>query len=791
MKGVIKSYIKIAWRNIKRQKIYSLITMSGLIVGLSVFIMFALLLDFTSHFDSCHKNADRIFAVIQVTTDTQEGEQHSAVLPAPVVPALKSEFPEIEKAAGYCPAGRMIVKYQDRVFYESGIRFVGPDFLSIYTFDMIAGKKESVLSGINSVVMTEDSALKYFRDEDPLGKTLTLDNRVDVVVAGVTENPPNNSSIVYDFLVSMETARSLYGWMDDWKTNNQAAFLLLSGETPSADLEEKFTSFIEKYYPDLPQSPDRFYLQSLWDFFLGSEGIDCYWGGGQVSYVTIWVVAVLLLIIACINFMNISTARYITRSQEVGIRRVVGASRGQLIKQFIGESTLMALLSMPAAIFLYEFLRPVFAAYLGSIFDISILSHPRVLLLIFGVTILTGFFAGSYPAFYMSAFRPVQVFQKRLVAGKKGSRFRKILVVVQFTVSIVLILMTGISIKQSRHNLNVDLGFDRSGIVAVTLSDASRSSLEILKNELVRNKDILSVSASAELPIEWNAETRVLPEGALDGEAVSMNAYGIDVGLIEMLDIPILQGRSFSRQYADTGSFILNETAVRHLQWKDPIGKRMTLKGQEGTVIGVVEDYHFKSIILEKITPAVLYLEPGGLDYMLVKYSSPESFAGVLEFVKEKWNIAVPNLPFEYITLENAFHDVFQGDKTSEMTGILGALAIFLSCLGLFGLSSYSVERRVKEIGIRKVLGASVSRIVRMLNRDFIKLVAIANLFAIPVAYFTMNAVLHFVYAYPIKMGAGIFIVTVISTLVIAFLIVSALTLKAALADPADSLKYE
>jgi putative ABC transport system permease protein len=791
MKGMIKNYVKIALRNIKRQKIYSLITMSGLIVGLSVFIMFALLLDFTSNFDSCHKNADRIYAVIQVTTDTQEGEQHSAILPAPLVPALKSEFPEIEKAAGYCPAGRMIVKYQSRVFYESGIRFVGPDFLSIFSFDIIAGEKESVLAGINSVVMTEDSALKYFGDEDPVGKTLTLDNKVDVVVTGITENPPNNSSIVYDFLISMETAQALYGWMDDWRANNQAAFLLLSEGTASAGLEEKFASFIDKYYPDLPQSPDRFYLHSLWDFFLRSEGIDCYWGGGQVSYVTIWVVAVLLLVIACINFMNISTARYITRSQEVGIRKVVGASRGQLIKQFLGESTLMALISMPAAIFLYELLRPVFAAYLGSIFDISVLSHPRVLFLIFGVTILTGFFAGSYPAFYMSASRPVQVFQKRLLAGKKGSRFRKILVVVQFTVSVILILMTVISIKQSHHNLNVDLGFDRNNIVAVTLSDASRSSLEILKNELVRNKDILSVSASAALPIEWNAESRVLPEGALDGEAISMNAYGIDVGLIEMLDIPILQGRSFSRQYDDTGSFILNETAVRHLQWKDPIGKRMTLKGQEGTVVGVAEDYHFKSIILEKITPAVLFLEPDGLNYMFVKYSSPESLAGVLEFIKEKWNIAVPNLPFEYVTLENAFYDVFQGDKTSEMTGILGALAIFLSCLGLFGLSSYSVERRVKEIGIRKVLGASVSRIVRMLTKDFIKLVAIANLLAIPAAFFTMNAVLHFVYAYPIKMGVGIFIVTALSTLVMAFLVVSVLTIKAALADPADSLKYE
>jgi ABC-type antimicrobial peptide transport system permease subunit len=788
---MFKNYIKIALRNIKRQKIYSLITMSGLILGLSVFIMFALLSDFTSNFDSCHKNADRIYAVVQVLSSSQEGEQHSAITPPPMVLAMISEFPEIEKASRFFPPGRMVVKYRNKIFYESGVRFVDADFLSIFTFKMIAGEKESVLSRANTVVMSEDSAFKYFGDEDPVGKTLTLDNKIDVVVTGITENPPNNSSIIYDFLVSMDTARSLYNWMDDWSTNNQAAFLLLSEGSDPTKLQEKFSLFIDKYYPDTRESPERFYLHSLLNFFLGSEGIDCYWGGGRISYVTIWIVAVLLLIIACINFMNISTARYITRAQEIGMRKVVGASRSQLIKQFLGESTLMALISMPAAILLYELLRPVFAANLGRIFDISIMDSPHVLILIFGVTILTGFFAGSYPAFYLSASKPVLVFQKRLVTGKKGSRFRKFLVVVQFTFSIILVLMTVISIKQSHHNLNVDLGYNRNNIIAVTMSDDIRDKLVIFKNELVRSKDIISVSASAALPIEWNSEIHILPEGVLEEDALLMNVYGVDFGLIEMLDIPIVQGRSFSHDYKDADNFIVTETAVRHLQWQDPIGKRITMRGQKGTVIGVVKDFHFKSILLEKMSPAVLYLGPDELNYMFVKYSTPESLPGVIEYIREKWNIVALDLPFEYVTLENAFYDVFQGDKTSEMTGILGALAIFLSCLGLFGLSSYSVERRVKEIGIRKVLGASVSRIVGMLTKDFIKLVAVANLIAIPIAYFMMNAIIHFVYTYPISIGVGIFVITAGLTLLIAFLTVSALTIKSALANPVDSLKYE
>jgi hypothetical protein len=378
-----------------------------------------------------------------------------------------------------------------------------------------------------------------------------------------------------------------------------------------------------------------------------------------------------------------------------------------------------------------------------------------------------------------------------MMTGKKGGRFRKVLVVVQFTFSIVLILMTVISIKQSRHNLKVDLGFNRSNIVAITLGEDSRDKLEILKTELARNNDIVSVSASAALPVEWNTENRVLPEGILEDEAILMNVYAVDTGFIEMLDIPVIHGRSFSREHKDSNSLIITESAMQQLQWQNPIGKRITLEGIRGTVIGVVRDIHFKSIYLEKISPAILYTGSKELNYILVKYSAPESLPGVMDFIGEKWRMLAPDQPLETITLENAFFDVFQGDKTSEMTGILGALAIFLSCLGLFGLSSYSVERRIKEIGIRKVLGASVSRIVGMLTKSFIKLVAIANLIAIPIAYFMMNAIIRFVYSYPVSLGAEIFVVTALLTLLIAFLTVSTLTIKSAMANPADSLKYE
>jgi putative ABC transport system permease protein len=789
---MFNNYIKIAWRNLTKHKIYSAITMSGLVLGLGVFILFALLLFSQSNFDSFHKNADRIYSVVQVLPRGVEKEHHSAITPAPLKDALLAEFPEIEKAARFFPPGRMVVRHGDNLFYQNRIRFVEADFLSIFSFELIRGEAEAVLSKPYSVVLTEASALKYFGNEDPIGQRLTLNNDFDVVVTGILKDIPKNSSINFDFLVSFETAGVLDIRMDDWSVNNQATFLLLSDGANPTKMDAKLSSLIQRYYPDSFESPKRLYLHPLPDFLLNSKDIDCYWSTAQMSQIAIWIVAVLLLIIACINFMNLSTARYALRANEVGMRKVIGARRIQLIKQFLGESILMAFISLPVAILFSEIARPGLIALMGGgIYIASIWEFPRVLFLTFGVTILTGFLAGSYPAFYVSAFQAVQVFKSRLIKGKKGSRFRKILVVTQFTFSIILILMTIITIKQNNHNMNVDLGFDRSGIITANISHEARDKVNVLKKELARHPDVVSVSAAAALPIEWGTEQQVVPEGVGEDDALEMNTYGVDYGFIEMLGIEIRQGRGFSEDFADINSFIINETAVEQLQWANPIGKQLIIGEKKGTVIGVTRDFHFKSIFLEKISPAVLYLDPEGLNYVYVKVSSPDKIASEIDNMKEQWNVLIPNMPFEHETLEMAFEEILSGDKTAEMTGALGLMAIFLSCLGLFGLSSYAVERRIKEIGIRKVLGASVSGIVQMLIKDFMKLVVIANLIAIPIAYFSMNKLINFVYSYPISIGAGIFIVCALLSLMVAFITVSFQTIKSALLNPADSLRYE
>lgn len=789
---MFKNYIKIAWRNLTKHKIYSAITMSGLVLGLGVFIVFALLLYSQTDFDSFHKNGDRIYSVVQVLPRGAEKEHHSAITPTPLKDTLLAEFPEIEKASRFFPPGRMVVKYKDNLFYESRIRFVDADFLSIFTFHLLRGETETVLENPYSIVLTETSATKYFGNEDPIGKRLMLNNDFDVVVTGIIEDIPENSSIGFDFLVSMETAGALEIRMDDWSVNNQATFLLLSEGTDPEKLDSKLSSLIQRYYPESFETPQRLYLHPLADFNLNSYDIECYWSASRMSQIGIWIVAALILIIACINFMNLSTARYATRANEVGMRKVIGARRSQLIKQFLGESILMAFISLPLAIVFSEFARPGLVMLMGGGFYIApIWEFPRVLFLTFSVTILTGFFAGSYPAFYVSSFQAVQVFKGRLIKGKKGSRFRKILVVTQFTFSILLILMTIITIKQNNHNRNVDLGFDRSGIITAKISQEANDKLDVLKKELIRNADITSVSAAAALPIGWETEQQVVPEGVDDDDALTMNTYVVDYGFIEMLGLEIRQGRSFSEDFADDNSFIINEAAVEQLQWENPIGKQLVLGEKKGTVIGVTRNYHFKEIYLSQIAPAVLYLDPEGLNYVYAKVSSPEKLSSGVEYMKKQWNILVPNLPFEHVTLELAFDDMLSGDKTAEMTGALGLMAIFLSCLGLFGLSSYAVERRIKEIGIRKVLGASISGIVQMLIKDFMKLVVIANIIAIPIAYFSMNRLINFIYSYPITIGAGVFILCAILSLLVAFITVSAQTIKSALLNPADSLRYE
>ena len=513
--------------------------------------------------------------------------------------------------------------------------------------------------------------------------------------------------------------------------------------------------------------------------------------GFFVVYVLLLVVGIVFLIVVSFNYMNLSTARYMTRAKEIGLRKVVGAQRINLIMQFLGESVVFSIIALPIAFMLYKFLNDFFIPRLGANFEISIWNNPRLLFVYFGVSILIGLISGSYPAFFLSAFKPAKVLKGLKTGGRKGPAFRKILVVSQFALSVVLIVFSIIVKKQFDHIIHVDFGYNRAGVITVQINDETRPQIEPMKKELLKHSDIKYVSTSGNIPAYWDSELKVVPEGIDANEAWTMNAYGIDYDFIKTFDMKMIQGRDFSKQFNDEDKFIINEKAVEQLKWQNPIGKQLTVENRKGTVIGVVKDFLFKDVHYP-ILPTVLFLSPEKSNYLLVKASSKEVIPGVVNYMRKQWFRFVPHLPFEYNTHDNYFFNNYRAIQTiAELCGGVGLCAVIFSCLGLFGLASYAVEKRRKEIGIRKVLGASVAGVGKMLIKDFLLLVIIANCIALPIAYFISYSFLTWGFTFRIGVGAGILLFTVAVTFITALIAVTSQTLKAAIANPVDSLKYE
>jgi putative ABC transport system permease protein len=791
---MLKNCLRIALRNISRHKGYSLLIIFGLSLGMAIFLLAAVYTRFNFGYERFHNGADRIHMVVQILPSGNKGQINTAVTPAPLLHAVTSEFPEIEEATRFSRLGRMIVRTGDLNHYESNVFFVEHNFFSFFSFKMLKGDLLSALDEPNSIILSEDSALKYFGNEDPLGKTMTLDNKIDVTVTGIIENPPKNTRILYDFLVPLVAARILYDWMDDWTVNSQSTFLRLREGIKPENLEEKFPEFIGRYYPDSPESPNKLFLLPLVDFLRTAESLDLqshldYDPKFTISYFLIGM-ALVVLIVVSINFMNLSTSRYMYRAKEIGVRKVVGASRVQLIKQFLAESVITTILSVPLALPLFYLLKPAFHAYIESDISLSPWNYPWLCFFLLGGTVLLGVFSGFYPAFFLSSFRPTQVLNGSLKISSKGTSLRKILVVSQFVLSILMIVFSLATGRQVNYFTEMDHGFQRENVMTIALPPEFLDKLELLKNELALQPNILSVSSACERPINWGTEGQVILEGHDEKDAWTMNTYGIDYGFIELLGLQILQGRSFSHEYKDTESFILNETAVRQLKWDSPLGKTLKLGGKNGQVIGVAKDFLFDNPHWG-IRPTVLYLEKKEPGYLFVK-TSGAPVARMIEDIKQKWQILIPGLPFTYSTLEDRFETAYRYVKQMAVVfGAFGILAIFISCLGLVAMAFYSVSRRTKEIGIRKVLGASTPDINRLLLIEFLKQVMVANVIAWPLTYFLLKKFLQFAWAHTPDISLTIFILAALVTLSTAVLSVIYQTIKASLVNPAEALRYE
>ncbi|MFZ5517558.1 MAG: ABC transporter permease [Candidatus Zhuqueibacterota bacterium] len=797
---MFKNYLLVALRNLKKQKAYSLINILGMAVGMTGFAIFALTAGVKLNADKFHKNATRIFSVVQVLQSENKKEEHTAFTPMPLLHALQNEFPGIEAGLRIYPVNKMTIKREADAFYESNILFVDSNFLSFFTFEMIAGNPQTALARPNSIVLTKAFAEKYFGNHDPIGKVLTLEKNSDVTVTGVVQNVPRTSSMRFDFLISMETARSLYHLTDDWKQNQLATFVLLSEEFDRVQFEAKFQSLIKKYLGDTPESPKKMYLFPFLSFRLDSEHITSFLSSSnRAGIVIILGIGIILLLIVSINFINLSTARYMQRVQEVGVRKVIGARRSQLIIQFISESVLLSLIALPVALILYELIEPIYTAYVGKLsatmytpkVSNSIWNYPFLLKYLVGTSFLVGIFSGAYPAFFLSKFQPQAVLKGSLQTGKKKRRGSKILIVTQFTLSIILIAFASLLKGQLDHLLKADFGYNRERLAVVKLSDESRPRLEALKTEITRQAGINLVSASANIPLIWSSPKRArLPEQN-EQDAKTIEAYGVDYNFIEALEMKLTNGRSFSRENKDVNSIILNESAVKRLNIEDPIGKQIIIGDRAGMVIGVAKDFLFADIGFE-IPPAALYLAPEDLNYLLVKYSAAHDFKDIEHLLKEQWLVFFPDLPFDCTSIDDYFQDVLGlVNKISGFFGLIGFVAVFFSCLGLLGLVSYLVEQRTKEICIRKVLGASMIRVTWTMIREFIMLVVLANVIGLSIIHFGWNQVLQTGLLYMQGIGVGTYLFVIFISFGTALVAVTSQTLKVTLANPVESLRYE
>jgi len=793
---MIRNYFITAMRNIARHKVFSLFNIAGLAVGVAIFILAAQYGAFRRSFDAFHGKAGRTFLAVGINRTGNAGRQNSSILPAALTAEMKDTFPEVEEVVRIVRS-RVVLKTGDRKFNESRLFYVDPAFLRVFDFAMLRGRPETALAGTSSIVLTERSARKYFGGEDPVGKVLTLNGTLDLVVSGIAKEPPPATSLRFDFLVPFETARALDGRIDDRFAPTADAFLVLAEGAAPARLEAEFPIFLKRYYADAPDALERLFLLPLRSFSTRAESLKLItrldWGRPYSIVTYFYLIAIAALLMVCINFMNLATAWQTVRAREVGLRKVVGASRIELVRQFLGESVATAFLALPAAVLLFFLIEPAFIAYMGFDMDLSIASHPSVVPALLAVTLAVGLFAGSYPALVLSSFRPAVILRGGRMGKAKGSLPRKILIVSQFVLSIILLVFTAATRNQLSYLGRMDFGFARSNVIAVPLPGPARAALPVLRDRLLEDPRIAAVSASQFRPVNHpGLALDVVPEGYQGTDKWAMRGFPVDYGFIEMLGIRTTRGRSFSREYNDETSLIINETAAGQLGWEEPLGKRLTVRGKTGMIVGVVRDFIYNDVHF-KCEPTVLYRDPGEFAQLLIKTRPGASDdALLLAAIEDRWNVVAPDLPFESVTLDDVFEEHYEYiDQMSTVFGLVAGFALLVASMGLLGMASYAVGRRAKEIGIRKTLGATDNTVFKMLLSEFLRLIGLSNLIALPLAFLLVRSFLRWAWSYRVETGPGLFAFVSALTLALSLGAIAYHTLKAARTNPVEALRHE
>jgi putative ABC transport system permease protein len=739
-------------------------------------------------FDKFNKNAENIYRVVENQYYAGGVVFPVAVTPGPLAKSLKDDYPEIENTARFNFNGGTL-RYNDKIFGEP-IAFADPAFLEIFSFPLVSGNKNNVLSDLHSIVLTETSAQKYFEDEDPVGKTLILNDSLNLKVTGVLKDIPAKSHLRFEFLVPFEFLKNLGRDMDQWGNNSFYTYVQLQQGAKVSEINKKIKGVIKK---NNEGSATELELQPLLKIHLYSAGKYAadIGGHGNIEYVNIFsLVALIVLFIACINFMNLSTARATKRAKEVGLRKVIGAARLQIVKQFYIESILFAFIALLIALTISDLLLNAFNNLSGKEISLSSLGSTTLIWLI-ALTIFTGIVAGSYPAIYLSSFLPLKVLKTDSAISGGGSFFRKLLVVTQFSLSLILIIGTLIISSQIDYIKNRDLGFNRENVIALYTDNSIRTNFEAVKNELKQNPKVISVAASNINPIYvMNSTSSFDWEGKNENDDILFHFIFSDHDLASTFKMKMSEGRFYSKDFgSDTSAIVINEEAAKIMGMKDPVGKTLTMWGDELNIIGVVKNFNFKPLNT-KIEPLVIRYTDDFLFSMFVRVK-PGDLIGTIDYVKSVYKTFSPSAPFDYRFLDEDFENLYRSEtRMQTIFSYFAVFAILISCLGLFGLASYIAERRTKEIGIRKTLGASVFNLSYLLSLEFTKWVLISNLIAWPVAYYLMDKWLQD-FAYRIDISLWIFPLAGLFVLAISVLTVSYQTIKTALVNPVKSLRYE
>jgi len=804
---LFSNYIKITFRNLKRNKFYASINVFGLAIGITCFTLILLFIRDELSYDQFHTKKERIFRVCE-QLDSEEGQgENSSSQPFPVAQALLNDYPHlVEEAVRFFnfQESSHTISYKETTLNEQHTFFADSSVFKVFDFPLLKGDPAQALTKVNSIVLSPTFAKKYFGDEDPMGKILKFDGKLDLMVTGIFAEVPAQSHIHFDCLVSMVSLKNILGpniGSKNWVWNPCWTYILLKNKTDAVELEAQFPDFIIKHFPDFIVPQATLYLQKLTDIHLTSKlAYELEQNSDKDDLFIFGGIGLFILIIACINYMNLATARSAKRAKEVGMRKVFGSYRRHLVQQFLGESLVMSFLALLTSLLLTALILPLFNSLSGKDFSFAILADLQTVMMLLIITGAIGILAGLYPAFFLSAFQPMQVLKGVFSGGSRSKLLRQGLVVLQFTISLSLIIGTVVIYKQLQFLRSADLGFAKDQILVMPVRPPMAASYLPFMEELKTSGRIVNVTTMNDmLGVSHNTHEYNYEGMSPNKQWIYFPSLIVGPTFIQTMDIKIVAGRAFDESIKsdDSLAVIINEAMVDHLGWgsaENAIGKQFFTPHGKERVVGVAKNFNFVSL-KESVGPFVLDIAGKfgklfWIKYILIRIP-PNDVNGTINYLETKWKDFSNEYPFEYFFLDETINKTYKGqDNLGKLVAYFSVLTIFIACLGLFALASFTAEQRTKEIGIRKVLGAPTSTLVKLMSKEFLFLVALSALISWPITWFLMRNWLNN-FAYKTSMSFGIFIAAALVGLFIAFITVLFHALRSALSNPVKALKYE